>query len=671
MAPTDSAAPPRSKAEYLELCARVWEHNVHYYQENRPKISDQAFDKLLKLVEEAETSHPDWIYPGSPTQRVGEMLSGGFDRVRHELPMLSLANTYNWEELQEFIDRIYRLTESQDQLFEVELKLDGTAISVLYEDGVLVRAVTRGNGTEGDDVTANLRTLRSLPLQLQGDFPKKLEVRGEVFMPLETFKKANHEKEKLKEAPWANPRNAAAGSLKLLDPAEVSRRGLAVFFYFVAIDSSNQVKSQYASLDAMRSWGLPVVERACLAKNFDGIKKFANQVEKERETLPYEIDGIVVKVDTLHLQKSLGATGKNVRWAVAYKFSAEQAVTKLKEITLQVGRTGVLTPVAELEPVLVAGSTISRATLHNADEVMRKDVRVGDTVVIEKGGDVIPKVVGVQKELRPKTSRPWKMPKQCPACGTELVQVTGEVAIRCPNKTSCPAQGIRRWVHFVSKGGMDIDTLGEKVIQELVTRGLVDGFSDLFDLCEEDLLALPNFKEKAVRNLLQGIEKAKKVPLGRFLMALGIPFVGKQVAEALAQAAGSLESLLEFDEEQLLDVEGVGQKVADSFLDYFSTSEHRAEVEQLLEAGVSPFVEKRSNVVHAFNGKKFVLTGTLTNYTRLEAQHLILERGGKVSGSVSSKTDFVLFGESPGSKFDKAKKLGVDCLSEKAFEEML
>lgn len=660
-----------SKKDYFHLCEEVWEH-IRHYSENAPIISDFEYDKLFKKLEEIETQHPDWVWPGSPTQLVGESISGKFPIVKHTVPMLSLANTYSAEEVQEFIKRMQKLLHIQKIPFAVELKMDGIAVSLRYEDGFFVRGMTRGTGKEGDDITQNLLTIKTLPKRLKGHFPHILELRGEVFMPIEAFLELNRQKEKEGEPLFANPRNAAGGSLKLLDPKLVAKRHLDIVFHGVAEDSSGQIKSHYEGLEVLRNMGLPVVAERAVCHTFEEIWKFAEKIEKKRRSLAYEIDGIVIKVDDLHDQKKLGITGKNYRWAVAYKFSAEQAETKIKDITVQVGRTGVLTPVAELEPVLLAGSTISRATLHNEDEVKRKDIRIGDTVIIEKGGDVIPKVVAVNKDKRSSHTHHWVMPDHCPACGTTVVRTKGEVAVRCPNRSSCPAQELKRLIFFAGKSGMDIENLGEKVVAQLVEKGFVKRISDIYYLTPEQLFQLKNFKEKAVSNLLESLEKSKDVTLGRFIMALGIKHVGEETAELLATRCGNLEALAKMTEADLLEIEGIGEKVAESIVTYFSDRDNLEEIARLLEADVIPqMLETKHYQNHPFFGKTFVLTGALKNYTRDKAASLIRERGGKVSGSVSKTTDFVLAGDEPGSKYEKAQKLGVGILSEDEFASTL
>lgn len=659
--------------DYERLCAEIWEHNRLYYIEAKPAISDKEFDKLMRELEEIEKKHPEWISPSSPTQRVNEGLSEGFESVEHQIPMLSLANTYSKEEIADFIKRMHKLVEKPAVAFSCELKMDGIAISAIYEKGVFVRGVTRGDGRQGDDITLNMRTIASLPLRLYGkDIPEFLEVRGEVFMPHAVFAALNASRSDLNEPLWANPRNAAAGSLKLLDPQEAVRRNLSIVFYGVAENSIVSLSSQYSSHAFLHKLGLPTLRLHALCHSLEEIWEFADKVNKIRPHLDFDIDGIVIKVDDLREQKRLGNTAKNPRWAVAYKFAAEQATTTILDITVQVGRTGVLTPVAELVPVFVAGSTISRATLHNAEEVQRKDIRIGDIATIEKGGDVIPKVVSVNAALRQPGTQPWEMPKQCPSCGADIVRAAGEVAMRCPNSLHCPDQNLGRIIHFVGKDSMDIENLGEKIVEQLVVRGFVKKVSDIYRLQPEQLYQLDGFKDKSVHNLVTSIEKSKDVTLERFIMALGIKHVGTGTAELLAKKAGSIEALMTMTVEDLMSIEGIGEKVAGAIVEYFSQKINVDEINSLLLLGVKPRQQKAvSYKGHAFNEKTFVLTGTLTAYTRQAAAGLIKERGGKVTDSVSKKTDFVVAGESAGSKLDKANALGIRILTEEEFTKML
>lgn len=655
--------------QYEKLCQEIWEHNRRYYVEHKPIISDIQFDHLLKKLEAIEKEHPEWVTPASPTARVGEALTAGFLVLQHSVPMLSLANTYSADEVQEFIDRTVKQLTGRPCEFCVELKMDGLAISAIYEGGVFVQGITRGDGHEGDDITANLRTVRSLPLKLYGKkVPERLVIRGEVYMPKASFVELNEQRQKRGEEVFQNPRNAAAGSLKLLDPKLVAERKLDVVFYAIAEDSSQSVDTQSGCHEFLESLGLPTLSIRTRAKTIEDIMAFGEKVEALRPNLPFDIDGIVIKVDSLSEQRKLGQTTKNPRWAVAYKFAAEQATTRINEITVQVGRTGVLTPVAELEGVFLAGSTISRATLHNEEEVQRKDIRIGDMVVIEKGGDVIPKVVKVLGEKRRPGTKPWKMPQVCPSCGTPVVRVEGEVAVRCPNFDDCPEQILRRITHFVSKEAMDIDHLGEKVVEQLIKNKFVRNPSDIYTLTSEQFGKLQGFKIKAITNAMDSIEKSRDVSLEKFIMALGIKYVGASTAADIAAKARDIETLKGMDKEALLAIDGVGDKVAESVVEFFSEERNLKEVDRLIHLGVKIRPVRASAFAgHPFEGKTFVITGTLANYTRQGLTDFIKERGGKVSSSVSKNTDYVICGADPGSKYTKAVKLGLRVLNEDEF----
>jgi DNA ligase (NAD+) len=661
-----------NKKAYEELIEEICKHDRAYYLEAKPLISDYDYDRLVKQLEDIEKAHPDWVSPTSPTQRVGEMATEGFKQEAHEIPMLSLANTYSEEELEDFVKRIHKWTHQEKVVFCGELKMDGVAVSVLYENGVYKRALTRGDGKKGDVITANLKTLRSLPLQLDlKNPPERLEVRGEVFLSHKAFRAANQRKEEAGEEPWANPRNAAAGSLKLLDPREVEKRGLSIVFYAIAQATNDMSESQFATHAYLHQIGLPTFapRHRLKTSSTKEILSFARSVEEERKKLGFDIDGIVVKVDSLPLQNELGSTGKSPRWAVAYKFAPEQAMTTIQEISVQVGRTGVLTPVAELTPVFLAGSTISRASLHNQEEIERKDIRVGDTVIIEKGGDVIPKVVKVDLSKRPAHSSRWHMPTQCPVCHSPVIHVEGEVAIRCPNK-ECGDQILRRISYFASKDAMDIEHMGPKVVQQLVEKGLVKSFGDIYALTAEELALLDGFKEKSIQNLLESIEHSKKTTLPRLIVSLGIKYVGEGVAELLAKQAGDIETLSQMSFEELEAIEGIGEKGAESITTYFSNPENLKEIHRLFQLGVKTEPIKIQKG-HPFFGKTFVLTGTLLTLGRSDAAAKIKERGGKVGSSVTKKTDFVVVGDEPGSKYDKAKQLGIQILSEEEFLKKL
>ncbi|MBF8263409.1 MAG: ligA [Parachlamydiales bacterium] len=649
------------------------EHDKHYYDECMPQISDFEYDQIMHELLCVEKEHPDWALPHSPTQRVAEGPTKGFVQRDHLVPMQSLANTYSEKELSDFVNRVYKLLEKKSVEFCCELKMDGTAISLTYKNGYLVHALTRGNGQMGDDVTNNVKKIKSVPLMLKGShIPDVVEVRGEVHMLLATLRNLNAQREEEGLEPFANPRNAAAGSLKLLDPHEVAKRKLNLVCYAIG-EGQSPAATQLETLHLLKEWGFPVSrsEHVALAHDLKGIWSFAEKIHQLRDDLPFEIDGIVVKVNDLKAHDILGATGKTPRFAVAYKFAPEEAMTRVHDITVQVGRSGVLTPVAELEKVHLAGSMITRATLHNADEVKRKDIRVGDMVAIEKGGDVIPKVTRVDFSMRPHDSQPWKMPSHCPICKTPVVHREGEVAIRCPNM-KCVGQCQRRIAWFASKHAMDIEHMGERVVEQLVEKGFVLRISDIYLLDAEKLSQLDGFKEKSIRNLLGSIEKSRKCPLSRLIMGLGIKYVGTETAELLADHVHDLDHLLRIREEELLKIEGIGEKTAHTIAEYFRDPDHIEEIRLLLRHGVEPQKAAKKKISgHAFFDKTFVLTGSLDQFTRDEAAQLIKERGGHVVGSVSKQTDYVLVGSDPGSKFEKAQKLGITILSGQQFQKML
>lgn len=662
-----------TKKEYEELVALVWKHNKAYFLENAPEISDEAYDHLFRHLQEIERMHPEWIAPSSPTQKVNESITPGFRSVVHQTPMLSLANTYSKEEIADFIARVQKLVGKKTCTFMSELKMDGIAVTVLFEKGKLVQAATRGDGKEGDDITANLLTIQELPTQLLGsEVPERLEVRGEVFMRHDVFKQLNQKREAEGDLPWANPRNAAAGSLKLLDSKETANRHLSIVFYGIAENSATDVTYQEQISSFLQSLGLPVLEDFALCDNLEQIWDFIEKIRKKRSSLSYDIDGIVIKLNEIKEQKKLGVTGKNPRWAIAYKFAAEQVKTKVKAITVQVGRTGVLTPVAELEPVFLAGSTISRATLHNMEEVARKDIRLGDSVWIEKGGDVIPKVVQVHLEDRSENSLPWAAPEYCPSCGSKVVFSEEEVAIRCANSKKCPEQQVKRLIFFASKQGLDIDHLGEKVVTQLFEKKFVLRFSDFYRLTEKELSQLSGFKKKSIDNLMESLSKSKEVSLQKFIMALGIKHVGTGTADLLAKKVENIHQLMQLETSALQEIEGIGTVVAQSLTDYFSDPEAVEEIEDLVSLGINPhsqLVETYAD--HLFLGKIFVLTGSLDRFTRASAASLIKERGGKVVDSVSKKTDYLLAGKDAGSKLEKAKNLNTTILSEEEFIHLL
>lgn len=656
----------------MQFIEEINKHDRLYFLEAKPVISDYEYDQLVKKVEAIEKTHPEWIDPSSPTQRLTDQPSKGFIQVKHRTPMLSLSNTYSQEEVEDFIKRMQKWLGPQNLQFCAELKMDGVAITVCYEDGKLLQALTRGDGKVGDDITANIKAVRSIPLCIQTK--EKIEVRGEVFMLHRVFQKLNQSKLAIGDELWANPRNAAAGSLKLLDANQVAKRSLSAVFYAFANEAEAPCTTQYDCHHHLNSLGLPSFSDAYIKRchTADEIMDFARQIEKNRHQLAFDIDGIVIKIDLLKDHAELGVTGKSPRWAIAYKFAPEQAETKIRDITVQVGRTGVLTPVAELEPVLLAGSTIARATLHNREEIERKDIRIKDYVIIEKGGDVIPKVLQVNLKKRTTSSIPWHMPHFCPSCGSKVVHYEGEVAMKCPNTKNCPEQVMRKIFFFASKDAMNIEHLGDKVIKQLIEKKLIKSAADLYLLTKEDLAQLEGFKEKSIQNLLKSIDKSRHVNLERFILALGIKYVGEGSAELLAQAARTMDGLLRMRMEDLQQIQGIGEKTAIAVIEYFKDPDHLQELQALLKSGIKPQSMQTIQIEnHRFANKIFVLTGTLKEYSRTDATLLIKERGGRVTNSVSRNTDYLLIGEDPGSKLAKAQECKVHILNEQAFKNLL
>ena len=654
--------------EYVDLLEQVRRHNFLYFQKSQPEISDYAYDLLIKQIETIEKEHPDWVSPDSPTRKVGGAPSQGLSQFKHEVPMLSLSNTYSREEVEGFLKRIEKFVSGESVEYCVELKIDGVAVSIQYEEGKLVRGVTRGDGAVGDDITANIKKIESLPHLLS--HKASIEVRGEVFIPKLVFVEMNRSREKEGLATWANPRNAAAGSLKLLDAEKAAERNLSLMLYS-AIGSGKELQSDIFSY--LKELGLPTFSESqfAICRTVDDIFKYVDAVQTMRKTLPFEIDGVVIKVNRFDHQKKLGATAKSPRWATAYKFAPEQVETVIEAISVQVGRTGVLTPVAHLKPVFLAGSTVTRSTLHNREEVMRKDVREGDTVVIEKGGDVIPKVAHVIVSKRPLGTEPWVMPERCPICNTKVIQREEEVAVRCPNQAKCRGQNLQRLTFFASKKAMNIDHLGSKIVQKLVDAGFVTQISDFYRLTEAELSTLEGFKEKSIKNLLNSLQTSKKPTLAQFIFAIGIPYVGQRTAQILADVCGTVDALTQLSEEALLSMDGVGPKVARSVVDFFQVPLHQEEMQAFHSLGITPVSEKRGIKGHAFSGKTFVLTGTLLTLTRDEAEKLIQDRGGEIAAKVSKKTHCVVVGEKPGSKYQIAKDLGIQILDEDTFKKMI
>jgi len=655
-----------TKEAYQELCKEVERYDYYYFVENSPLISDYEYDLKVKQLESIEKKHPEWKSEKSPTAKVGGGFKTEFKTAKHSVAMLSLSNTYSKEELFEFFKRLEKGLGTQAEVF-CELKMDGIAVSCVYEKGRFTQGITRGNGVEGEDITENLKTIKSIPHTIPSS-ADRLELRGEVYMEKGVFQAINEERALADEEPMKNPRNAAGGSLKLLDSAIVAKRKLSIVMYGIGA-GYKAFHSQSDAMAQLKQWGFKTAEKSTLAQNANQVWEHIEFIEKIRPDLPFDIDGVVVKVNQFSEQKELGETGKSPRWAIAYKFAAERKKTVVQSITVQVGRTGVITPVAELKPVLLAGSTISRATLHNQDEVKRKDIREGDTVVIEKGGDVIPKVVEVDLSQRLEGSKPWKMPNNCPSCSGPLTHMEAEVAVRCLNH-QCPQQKLRHLIFFASKEAMDIDHLGQKVVEVLFSKGLVKEASDFYRLKYEDLIDLEGFQKKSVNNLLTSIEASKVRPLGRLILALGIRHVGKISAELIAKTVGNLQGFLSLTPELLMEMEGIGLTVAESIKEYLNDRENRKLIEDLEKLGLKP-EEKEVVLGHQFSGKVFVLTGTLEHFSRQDASDLIIARGGKVSSSVTKRTDIVLYGKSAGSKLKKAEELGVLLMTEEAFAKAL
>lgn len=648
------------------------QHNYNYYVLDKPVISDFDFDKKLKELQDLEDKYPEFADPNSPTQRVGGEVIKFFETVVHDHPMYSLSNSYSREELEDWEKRVKKLVDGKVE-YVCELKYDGASISLTYENGVLTRAITRGDGMKGDNVTNNVKTILSIPLHLRGDFPAKFDIRGEIVLPYEGFSKMNAERIEAGEEPYSNPRNTASGSLKLQDSAEVARRPLDCLLYNI-VGEKLSLRSQYESLEKAREWGFKVPKEAKLVNNVDEILEFVNHWEKHRHDLPYEIDGVVVKVNDFHQQDELGFTAKSPRWAIAYKFKAEQESSILKKITYQVGRTGAITPVANLKPVQLAGTIVKRASLHNADQIEKLDIREGDTVFVEKGGEIIPKIVGVDFTKRDPNSQPTQYITRCPECNTPLVRNEGEAQHYCPNISGCPPQIIGRIQHFISRKAMDIEGLGGETVALLVNEGLIENYADLYDLTREQILPLERMAEKSADNLIQGIAKSREIPFERVLFALGIRYVGETVAKKLARHYKSIAALAEATEEELIRVEEIGVRIAQSIRAFFSLEENRILVQRLKDKGVQMEIAAEDFAHHTnkLNGDTYVISGVFSRVSRDELKKIIEENGGKVSSSISSKTKFLVAGENMGpSKLAKAEKLGTKILSEDEFLKMV
>ncbi len=654
----------RELEQYLEQC------NYQYYVENNPTISDFEFDALLRELQDLEAKYPDEADPNSPTRRVGSDLTSEFESVEHRYAMQSLANTYSSEELGEWIDRITR--EVSDVEFVCELKFDGTAISLCYENGVLQRAVTRGDGKRGDDVTNNVRTIGSVPMKLRGEgYPAVFEIRGEIYMPYASFDRLNREREAAGEAPMANPRNAAAGTLKQQSSQIVARRGLDCTLYHIAGDDL-PFATHIENLEAARTWGFKVSEHMKVCRSRQEIEAFIAYWDTERKNLPFATDGIVIKVNSYAQQRTLGSTAKAPRWAVAYKFQAERALTRLVSVDFQVGRTGAITPVANLEPVQLAGTVVKRASIHNADQIAALDIRLGDMVYVEKGGEIIPKITEVELSERPADSKPFEYITHCPECGSELVRYEGEAKHFCPNSSECKPQIIGRIVHFVSRKAMDIEGLGGETIELLWENGMLKDIADIYDLNPQQLAALPRLGDKSAANILDGVRASKSVPFERVLFALGIRFVGETTAKYIATHFRTLDAIAAATVEELSEAEEVGAKIAVAITEYFADEHNRSIVERLKSAGLKFEIEEKQRSSNALEGKSVVISGKFVGRSRDDMKALVEEHGGRNLAAVSANVDFIVAGENMGpAKRQKAEKLGVTILNEEEFMALI
>ena len=667
---------PAIQKKLEALREKIRHHEYRYYVLDDPEMSDADFDKLMNELKRLEAEHPELITPDSPTQRVGGKPREGFVKAKHSSPMLSLDNAYSEEELRDWERRVHELTGRTDLEYMCELKLDGMSLALIYSDGRLERGITRGDGTTGEDVTSNVRTVRSIPLTIAKDklkkagIPTDFEVRGEMLMPLAAFRKLNEERERQGLATFANPRNFTAGTVRQLEPSITAQRRMDFFAYMLLKDGRTYFDRQSQTMDALELAGFKVNPNRKLAKNLAEVWKFIQSWEAKRESLPYEIDGIVIKVDRTAWQRELGFTGKAPRWAIAYKYAARGGVTQIEDIVPQVGRTGKLTPVAWLKPVPIGGTTVSRATLHNMDEIERLGVKIGDWVEVERGGDVIPKVVKVVEDKEhPRGKKQFVMPEHCPVCGGNVVRTPGEVDHRCVN-ANCPAKLQGTILHFASRHVMNIDGLGEALVNQLTERGLVKNVADLYKLTKADLLKLERMGEKSADNVLAEIEASKKLRLERVIYGLGIRFVGERTAQFLAEHFGSLDAIMNASAEQLEEVNEVGPRIAESIVEFFGDEHNRKLVSALRKAGLT-FAGQKKEKGTKLAGKTFVLTGTLERHTRDEAKKMIEDAGGRVSGSVSKKTDYVVAGSDAGSKLDKARELGVSVIGEEELEGLV
>ncbi|MBQ7855676.1 MAG: NAD-dependent DNA ligase LigA [Alistipes sp.] len=658
------------KSEIEQLRQRLNYHNHKYYVENSPEISDFDFDAMMRRLQDLEAEHPEFYDSTSPSVRVGSDITSEFESVRHRYPMLSLSNTYSLDELREFVARVEK--EVQGAEFVCELKFDGTAISLTYEHGRLLRAVTRGDGEQGDDVTANVRTIRSVPLRLSGDdYPDYFEIRGEIFMPYASFDRLNAEREAAGEALLANPRNAAAGTLKQQQSSVVAKRGLDCTLYQMAGDAL-PYKSHWENLTLARKWGFKVSDAMRICRTFDEVAEYIAYWDTARKSLPFPTDGVVIKVNEFAQRRLLGFTAKSPRWAVAYKFKAEQALTRLESVDFQVGRTGAITPVANLSPVLLAGTTVRRATLHNAEQIAALDIRIGDMVYVEKGGEIIPKITEVELSERQPDSEPFKYIECCPECGTPLVRYEGEAKHYCPNAASCRPQILGRIIHFIRRKALNIDGLGAETVELLFESGLIANIADLYDLKAVDLATLPRLGEKSADNIISSIVASRSVPFHRVLFGLGIRFVGETTAKYLASHFRTIDAVMSASREELMESEEVGDKIADAIVEYFASEENLAIVERLRRAGLQFEAEQKEQHSSLLEGKNVVISGKFLDHTRDELKEMIEAHGGRNQSGVSANTDFIVAGENMGpAKLQKAQKLGVKILSEQEFVALL
>ena len=662
------------KERVAQLRHLLNEHNYHYYVENDPQISDREFDALMHELEALEREHPGLDDPLSPTHRVGSDLSKGFEQVEHIYPMLSLANTYSPAEVDQWLERTRTALMGEQPAVVGELKFDGTGISLIYEHGRLVRAVTRGDGTRGDVVTDNVKTIRSIPLELRGEgWPDFFEIRGEIVMPWSAFERLNEERAFNEEPLFANPRNAAAGTLKLQNPAEVARRGLDAYLYYLLGDNL-PFDTHYENMQAARSWGFRVSDRMTRLYSSAEVEAYITRMDRERKELPVATDGLVFKVDSLRQQLNLGFTAKSPRWAIAYKFAAERACTRLLSVSFDVGRMGTITPVANLEPVLLSGTVVKRASMHNEDIMRQLDVHEGDMLYVEKGGEIIPKIVDVDRSARQPGAPPVAFVSHCPACGTPLVRVEGEASWVCPNKWGCVPQITGRVEHYVGRRMMNIDGIGEETAATLFASGLVGNIADLYDLTVESLMTLDGIARKGAERIVQGVQASKQVPFERVVYALSIPYVGETTAKKVARTAGNIDRLMAMTEMELTGIEDVGPRIARSIVDYFAAPVNHSIVERLRAAGVCMAVPERdpAEVSDVLGGKSFVISGVFERHSRDDYKALIESNGGRNVGSISKKTDYVLAGANMGpAKLEKAQKLGIPVIGEDEFLAMI